>query len=544
VGRRCLLLLLFALLVACSRDERPAAKRELPPLDDSPQDGGTLVRRLDVDVTTLNPVRATSRYDRYLDHYLFTPLVYLDKDLRPVAGAAQSWTISDDGLLYRFELNPKATFSDGSPVRASDVVFTLRKIIDPESIAPQIRGSFEHLDLARTRAVDDHTVEVAFLEPLATQLIRFTDVMPLPEHIYGKGSFRNDFNETAVGNGPYRLVSRDPGKGLVLERRDDYWGTRPYIRRIVFKVIADHGTAWDALRRGDIDETILASDTWLRERTNPTLTSLIDFQRFYTLNYNYIAWNERLPLFSDKRVRRALSMCVPIEGVIQDLYHGTARAMSGPFTPDDFAYNPTVPVIRYDPEGAKRILAEVGWRDGDGDGVLEKEGKKFAFDLMILSGGATTKQFAQMVQAELQKAGVQVEIRVIDISMGLQRIQEGNYEAAYLSWDLDPDPDPFSLFHSSQTPPRGQNFVFYKNAEVDRIIDEARRELDQTKRKELYWQLHKLLADDQPYTWTIQVSLKWGINKRVRGVNVSRGYGLFLWYPGELGWWIAHPAKR
>lgn len=503
-----------------------------------------LVRRLEVDVATLNPVRATSRYDRYLDHYLFVPLVYLDKDLHPIPGLAKSWTISDDGLVYRFELNPKATFSDGSPVRASDVVFTLRKIVDPESIAPQIRGSFEHLDLARTRAIDEHTVEVAFLETLATQLIRFSDVMALPEHVYGKGSFRNDFNDTAVGSGPYRLLKRDPGKEIVIERRDDYWGVKPHIQRVVFKVIEDHGTAWGALKRGDVDESILASDTWLRERTNPALTGFLDFQRFYTLNYNYIAWNARVPMFRDKRVRRALSMSVPIESVIQDLYHGTARAMSGPFTPDEFAYNPTVPVIRYDPEGAKKLLAESGWLDGDSDGILEKEGKPFAFDLMIMPGSATTKQFAQMVQAELKRIGVQVEVRVIDSAMGIQRIQEGNYQAAYLSWELDPDPDPFSLFHSAQTPPRGQNFVSYQNPEADRLIDEARRVLDPARRKALYWQLHEVLAEDQPYTWTVQVSLKWGINKRVRGVGVSRGYGLFLWYPGELGWWIAHPAKR
>lgn len=503
-----------------------------------------LVRRLDVDVTTLNPVRATSRYDRYVSHYLFTPLLYLDRDLHPVAGLAKSWSISDDGLVYRFDLNPKATFSDGMPVRASDVVFTLRKILDPDSIAPQIRGSFERLDLARTRAVDEFTVEVAFSEPLAMQLIRFVDVMPVPEHVYGKGSFRNDFNDTVVGNGPYRLLERDPGKELVLERRDDYWGVKPHIQRIVFKVIADHGTAWNALKRGDLDETILASDTWLRERTNPSLTGTIDFQRFYTLNYNYIAWNERMPLFQDKRVRRALSMCVPIEAVIQDLYHGTARAMSGPFTPDDFAYNPTVPVIRYDPEGARRLLAEAGWRDADGDGVLERDGKPFAFDLMILPGSGTTQQFAQMVQAELKKAGIQAGIQLIDSAMGLERIQAGNYEAAYLSWDLDPDPDPFSLFHSTQLPPRGQNFVFYRNGQADRIIEEARTSLDPARRKELYWQLHQLLAEEQPYTWTTQVSLKWGINKRVRGVSVSRGFGLFLWYPGELGWWIAHPSTK
>ncbi|HEX7832782.1 MAG TPA: hypothetical protein VF787_24230, partial [Thermoanaerobaculia bacterium] len=129
-------------------------------------------------------------------------------------------------------------------------------------------------------------------------------------------------------------------------------------------------------------------------------------------------------------------------------------------------------------------------------------------------------------------------------AMAIQRILAGNYEAAYLGWDLDPDPDPFALFHSSQMPPRGQNFVFFSNAEADRIIEAARQELDISKRKELYWRLHELLVDEQPYTWTVQVSSKWAINKRVRGVATSRGYGLFLWYPGELGWWIAKDSQQ
>jgi peptide/nickel transport system substrate-binding protein len=544
VVRRCLLLLLIGLsLFSCRRGERPSAA-ELPILDDSPQDGGTLVRRLEADVVTLNPVRATSRYDRYLDHYLFTPLVYLDADLHPVPGVAKSWSVSDDGLVYTFELNPKATFSDGTPVLASDVVFTLRKIVDPTSEAAQIQGSFDELDLARTRAVDGDTVEVAFKQPLATQLTRFIDVMPIPEHVYGKGNFRDDYNDTPVGPGPYRLLKRVPGKELVLERRDDYWTTKPHIQRIVFKVIEDQSTAWNAMRRGDIDETFVSSDTWIRERTNPELTRTIDFQRFYTLSYNFIAWNERVPVLSDKRVRRALSMCVPIEAIIQDLYHGTARAMSGPFTPDEFAYNPSVPVVRYDPEAARRELAAAGWADSDGDGIAEKEGRKLTFDLMVFAGSASTKQFAQMVQAEMKKAGVAVEIAVTDTATAFERIRSGNFQAVYMSWDLDPDPDPFSLFHSSQFPPVGQNFVFYSNPEVDRLIEEGRRELDLAKRKALYWKLHEILADDQPYTWTIQVSSKWGISKRLRGVAVSRGYGLFLWYPGELGWWIAQPAKR
>ncbi|MGZ5442824.1 MAG: ABC transporter substrate-binding protein [Thermoanaerobaculia bacterium] len=540
------LLAILILTLACDR-ERPrtdTATQTAPVIDDGrPQDGGTLIRRLESDVVTVNPVTAATIYDRWIAEYLFTPLIHLDQDLQPIPGLAESWDVSDDGRLYRFELNEKATFSDGTPVLASDVLFTLQKIVDPKSEAVQVVGAFEHLDLARTKVVDDHTIEIAFREPLASQMVRFNDVNVIPEHVYGKGNFRNDFNATAVGSGPYRLVKREPGKEIIVERRADFWGQKPPLQRVIFKVIVDHGTAWNALRRGDIDETRLASDVWLRERSNPELMKSIDFKRFYTLSYNFIAWNGRHPLLRDKRVRRALAMCVPIEAVIQQLYHGTARAMTGPFTPDDFAYNPTIPAIRYDPEGARRMFASAGWLDSDGDGVLDKGGKPFELELTIMSGAPTTIQFAQMVQAEMKMVGVDLELATLEPSVAIQRILSGNYQSAYLGFDLDNDPDPFNILHSSQFPPRGQNFVYFGNREIDRLIEASRRELDRSKRKEMYWRVHELVADEQPYTWTIQVSSKWALSKRVRGVELSRGYGLMRWYPGVLSWWIPRDQR-
>jgi peptide/nickel transport system substrate-binding protein len=534
--------LLTALTLGCARHEAPD-ETNIPAQDsdrrDVPQDGGTLVRRLSTDVGTLNPVRVSTGNERYVHKYLYTPIVYLGRDLEPVPGLAKSWTISPDGLVYRFELNEKATFSDGSSVRASDVLFTLRKIADPASDAPQVATFFEELDLSRSRAIGDHVVEIAFRQPLASQLIHFADVSVVPEHVYAKGDFNRDFNDVATGSGPYRLVKRDPGTEIVLERRGDYWREKPHIQTVVFKVIADHGTAWNALKVGDIDETIISSDNWLRERTNPALTGVIDFQRFYTLNYNFIAWNNRRPILADKRVRRALAMCVPTESIIRDLYHGTARAISGPFTPAEYAFNPAVPLIRFDPAAARRSLAETGWQDRDGDGILDKDGKKFTLEMLLPPGGAAVTQFAQTVQAEMKKIGVQIEIRAGDGAAVMQQVRSGNFDAAYLGLELDADPDVHSSFHSSQFPPHGQNFGFYSNPEADRLIDAARRELDPSKRKALYWRLHQVLADDQPYTWAIQVSAKWGTRKRLRGVTTSPAYGLFNWYPGELSWWLA-----
>ncbi|HWW61414.1 MAG TPA: ABC transporter substrate-binding protein, partial [Thermoanaerobaculia bacterium] len=334
--KRIVVVALFAAMVSCSR-EQTAPTKPVKIADDRPVEGGTLIRRLETDIATLNPVMATSRYDRLVDNLLFTPLIYIDQNLRPIPGLADSWEITDDGLTFTFKLNPKATFSDGQPVRASDVIFTLNKVLDPSFEAVQIASEFEEVDMTRTRAIDDHTLEVKLRKPSAPQLVNFYDLNVVPEHVYGKGDFRNDYVSAPVGSGPYRLVRRVPGKEVVVERRADYWGQKPYIQTVLFRIINEHTTAWNALRRGDIDETTIVSDTWQREHSRPELQETIDFRRFYSRSSNYIAWNNRNPLFTDRRVRRSLAMCVNLNAIINDLYHGTARAMSGPFPPDNWA---------------------------------------------------------------------------------------------------------------------------------------------------------------------------------------------------------------
>lgn len=541
---------LLLLAIACS-NERP-----LPPVspaaeESKPQEGGTVVRRLESDVVTLNPVLANSIYDRYVDYLLFTPFVNFDADLDAIPGLASKWEVSPDGKLWTFHLNPDATFSDGSPVRASDVLFTLKKIVDPATEAPQIAGGFENVDLRTTRVVDDRTIVIGYREALAPELTHLNDLLVLPEHVYGQGNFKTDFTSRAVGTGPYKLVRRVPGKEILLERRSEYWAAKPYIQRVLFKVITDDTTAWNAMKRGDIDETIISTDTWVMDGRRPELQKFIDFRRFYTLNYNYIAWNTRDPVLSDKRLRRALAMCIDLKSIIDNLYHGTARAMNGPFTPDQWAYNPDVPVIEYNPQQALRILNSLGWLDTDGDGILDRNKKPLSIEMLTFTGSVATKQFAPLFQAELKKVGVQLNISPLDPSALIQRVLAGNYQSAYLSWNLDPDPDPFTIFHSSQFPPRGQNFVFYSNPVADRLIEQGRRELDQSKRKVIYRQLDALIADDQPYAWTLQSSSKWAVNKRLQNVKEGRGWGLFRWYPGELGWWIPRderthdlPARR
>lgn len=473
-----------------------------------------------------------------------TGAVGVTRDQHPVPALATSWEISGDGTLYRFHLDPRATFVDGAPVLASDVVFTLRRIADPASRAVQTMGSFVAIDLARTKAVDEHTVEVAFRAPLAAQLASFHDVFVLPEHVYAAGDFHRDFGVRAVGSGPYRLTRREPGKELRLERRRDYWGDRPHIQTVVFKIVSDHATAFQALKLGQLDESRITSDQWLHDRTDAALQRTLDFRAIYTLNYNFIAWNNRHPILRDPAVRRALAMCIPRDTIIRGLFGGTARPVTGPFTPGEWACNPAVNPVPYDLPQAQRILAERGWMDHDGDGTIEKNGAPLKFDFVVISGNTASAQIAQILQGEWKKVGIAVRLVTLDGAAAIQRVVAGNYDAAYLGWNLDPDPDPYALFHSSQMPPRGQNVVFYENRQADDLMDRARRELDPGKRRELYWQLHGLLANDQPYAWLVQVSSKWVVNKRVRGIQTSPTMELDSWYPGALGWRIADQPLR
>ncbi len=533
------LLPVVAIWLGCGGREARVTKQQPAPVDlSTPRDGGTLNRHLDTEISTLNPVLAISREDRLVANYLFTPLVRLDSDLRPVPGLAASWVISNEGRLYTFKINPAATFSDGTPVRASDVLYTLNRIVDPATEAVQVAAYFELLDPAQTHVIDDATIAIGFREPLASQLGQFNNLLVLPERVYSKGDFKTAFTSTAVGSGPYKLVSRKPGAEIVLERRSEYWDRKPYIQTVIFKVISNATTAWNAVKQGDIDETTIASDLWIRGNADPSLRDRLEFRRFYMRAYNFIAWNGHDPLFADKRVRRAMAMCVNLPAMISSLFHGTARALNGPFMPDEWAYNPVVPVIAYNPQEAKRALASIGWLDTNGDGILDLGGKPFRFEFVVLSGSATGMSFAQLLQSDLQKIGVKMDITVIEGSVAFERFFAGNYQAGYLSWEADPDPDVFPILHSTQMPPKGSNFVFYSNPDADRLIEAGRREIDQSKRTVIYHQLHELLAADQPYTWTVQASLKYAINRRVHGVKESSGLGLFTWYPGELDWWV------
>jgi peptide/nickel transport system substrate-binding protein len=535
--------LLVLTLSGCGGSEHPATQTATQN-GATPIGGGTLIRRLTAFPATLNPILEETGDERDVMLYLHDGLIEFDKDLQIIPSLATKWEIAPDARSFVFHLDPKATFSDGTPLKASDVVFTLKKIVDPKSESSQLAGLFEGLDVTATRAIDDATVQVVFSQPRPGQLFSFS-IPILPEHVYGKGDFRTAFNRSSVGTGPYVVKEFKQGSRIRLVRRDNYWRELPPIREILFKVIPDDNVAWNALLAGELDESKITSDRWRIAKDSSALKDRVTFKRFYLLGYNFAPWNTRDPILADKRVRRAMAMCLDRRSLIQNVFYGTARMISGPFTPDQWAYNPDVKPIEFDPKAAAALLAEAGWRDTNGDGLLDRNGAPLRIEMLLPAGSKTSETQGQFYQQALKKIGVTLDLNVLDVAVMFDRVLTGKYQTALLQWNTDLDPDVHSLFHSSQMPPAGQNFVYYSNPQLDQLIDQGRIETDQAKRVAIYQQIHALLAEDQPYMWMVQVSDKWALSPRIHNVEESKGLGLSAWYPGARAWWLdPKPPKR
>jgi peptide/nickel transport system substrate-binding protein len=264
----------------------------------------------------------------------------------------------------------------------------------------------------------------------------------------------------------------------------------------------------------------------------------------HNLDYDYIGLNDRSPLFSDARVRRAMTMLLDRGAIVRGLFKGSARIISGPWAPDSPAYDATVAPLPFDPAAARRLLDEAGWRDTNGNGTRDRNGREFEFELLVSAGSVVGRQIDEVFAGELARAGISATIRPIEWSSYVERIDAGNFEAASGAWSAsDPNPDPYPYWHSSQWPPVGLNSAFYRNAEADRLIEEARREKDEPRRLELYHRLHRIFRDEAPAIWVVNASVKYAFRRDIRGIATSP-LGLFGIWPGPLGWWKEEPGGR
>ena len=346
-------------------------------------EGDWFVDSFSQSVGKLTPIIPTDAYQSQVAGYVLESLLTRDPEtLEWAPGLAEAWQVSDDGLTISFDLRRDLTFSDGAPLTSADVLFTLDLIRNPEINAPQLAPYYEPLD--GVVAEGPHRVVFTLNTPYFLSLEITAGMDILPKHFYEKFT-PDEFNASTgllMGSGPYRLAVNPedwrPGAGQIeLVRNDNYWGLRPTFDRLRWQEITEEAAIEVSMRNGDIDRLGVRSDQYLRLKDDPGLNAKADLYEYNSVaaGYRYIGWNQRKDgkptPFADARVRRAMTMLLNREEMCAQLMAGLATVATGPFNPLSPQYDPGVEPIAYDPEGAKALLAEAGFRDGDGDGVLE-----------------------------------------------------------------------------------------------------------------------------------------------------------------------------
>ena len=512
--------------------------------DVPPEQGDWLIRRLPAEMPHLNPLTSSDAYATIVMDRIFDSLLFRDPmtlELKP--SVATEWTVSDDHLVYTFKLRTDVTFSDGVPLTAHDVKFTFDKLMDPTTDAPHLRNYFK--DVTDCEVVDDHTVRFTCDQPyyLHTVILGLNYIMP--KHIYGEGDFNNHpNNRNPIGSGMYVLEKWETGLQVVLARNERYWGAAetgmPHFDKIILEIILDDNAAFQKLSRGDLDMMGLRAEDWVRRADTPRFKMQFNKFAYNRPAFSYIGWNQRRPVFEDKRVRRALTMLLDRETIINEIYYGFAEVISGGFMPGTPEAHPDIVPLPFDPLAAEALLDEAGWVDSNGDSIRDKDGIPLRFEVFTTNQNPVAEKILTLYQEELKRHGIRLVIRQMEWASLLERVHGRDFDAMMMGWAMTPDPDPYQIWHSSQSE-AGSNYIGFNNPEADDLIERARISFDKDERVRLYRRFHEIQHEEQPYTFLLTSKALLAMDKRVHNFR-TYPFGLFSEF--DQNWFVPKALQR
>lgn len=452
-------------------------------------------------------------------------------------------------------------------VTASDVVFAFDLVMNP-----QVENGFMknyYAELESWKAIDDHTVVIRWKKKQYLNVESTLSMAPMPRFLFSReengaeipketlGARFNQHwynNKGFVGAGPYRMETYEPGAKIRLVRNDDFYGDRPAIREILYPIYTDpnqtllklkaHELSMGGLTPTQYREEILQYEGKAKPALSPFFDGKIECTKLDQPVFRYIGWNADKPLFADKRVRRAMTLAFNRQGILKSVFAGLGEVTTGPFLKSGPYNDTSIAPHPFDLAAAKALLAEAGWKDTDGDGLLDKElsardKKRAPFEFTFLIYG-TSKEFASLANVykeDLLKIGVKMNVDAAEWSLMQKRMDEKSFDAFSGGWGLSWDTDLYQIWHSSQADvPRGSNRVGFRSKEADVIIEKMRVTFDHGERVRLAHQFHHLLHEEQPYTFFIipkGVSCRWN---DLKGVEFAKAPPIVNTFP----WWVSH----
>ncbi len=487
--------------------------------------GGEFTELFEAQPAKLTPYISSDVYSTRVNDRVFESLGKFDpRTLKMVGELADGWQIDPDGLWIRAHINPLAHFSDGQPVTSEDVRYTYMDFINNPLIEAERTRSTQD-NLKDVKVIDEHTVEFIFKEPLFTNILIAFGNPILPKHYYGtfEPSQINQSTGMMMGSGQFRLEKLPknaddlknqwtPGQDVVLVRNEQYWATPAPLASLRFRTIKDDLGRLVAYRNGEGSMMVPTSPQF-----NKIMKEELEFEKTnYALKwtnmrcgYSFIAWQcglragKNLTPFADKRVRRAMTMLLDRDKMIRDIWDGIGIVSKGPVNPESPGSDPSVKALPFDMEKAKALLAEAGWIDRDGDGILENEkGDKFTFEYTYATGGEISERIARFVKDSFAKAGIVMSTRPVDWSRYQELLKLRDFDAITLAWGNNaPESDPRQIWHSESMKEGGDNFTQWSSPECDMLIEKGRRAMNEAERMQVWRQFEACVAEDQPYTF-------------------------------------------
>ncbi|MEK7337959.1 MAG: peptide-binding protein [candidate division NC10 bacterium] len=531
--------LLAAALAGCG-GEAPSAEAPRT-VTGPPAHGDTIVEASIGDISGLIPNITSDGASHSVGSLIYDGLVRADRDLSLTGELAESWEISKDERTITFHLKRGVRWHDGAPFTARDVEFTYRYMRDPKTPTAYAE---DFLQVASTEVVDPYTFRVRYEKPYAPALLSWA-LWVLPAHLLeepwrrGVDLRTTPQNRHPIGTGPFRFQEWKAQEKVVLLASPDYHRGRPYLDRVLLRIIPDSATIFLELKARNVDMAGLTPLQFRRQTDYPAFARFFERYRYLSNSYAYLGFNLKDPRFADRRVRRALAHAIDRREIIEGVLLGLAQEAVGPYKPGTWWYTDEVQTFPYDPDRAKELLREAGWRDRDGDGILERDGKPFRFTIRTNQGNSVRIQTAEIIQRRLKAIGIDVNIHVVEWAAFINTfIRKRDFEAIILGWGLGLDPDQYEIWHSSKIGPDQLNHISYGNPEVDRLLESGRRTFNQERRKAIYREFQRVLAEDQPVVFLYVPDALTAVSSRIQGIEpapAGLAWNFIRWYvPREL----------
>lgn len=512
--------------------------------------GDWLVENFGTTIGKLTPLISTDVYATWVQAKTMESLCYRDPDtLQYGPLLATGWEISPDGTTMTFNLRRGVVFSDGVPMTAKDVVFTFNWIMNPKIDAARSRAYLDHLD--SVSADGDLKVVFKFKKFIFNTFSTVVETLIMPEHFYSKFT-TTQYNEVPgllMGTGPYRLPTPDqwkPGTRVEIVRNERYWGLPPAFDRIVYYEVKDEVAEETMYRNREVDRFIPTPEQFEKLKKDPAITARSSTWEYYSpvSGYNFIGWNQKragqATHFADKRVRQAMTMLIDRERIARELWLGHATPATGPFGYGSPQTDPAIKPWPFDTERAKKLLAEAGYTDRNGDGVLDgPDGKSFEFSLSYNAGNPFTDRIVLFLKDSLAQAGVKMNLDAVDWPIFLKKLDGRDFEACILGWSTSIETDCNQIFHSSQIKDQGDDFVSYSNPDCDAAIDKARATVDEAQRMEAWRAVHRIIHEDQPYTFLLSRQGMGFIDSRIQNIRKTKlGLNMVLTEMTPMPWYV------